>query len=158
MAIDAVNDARVAGPDHRWELDLPEEPLLVSGDEHALHQVLANLLANARTHTPGGTTVTVEMIDSDAVAEMHVRDDGPGIAPELVPHIFERFIRGDAARSRATDNTGLGLSIAAAIIEAHAGSIEVESRPGRTDFIVRIASTPAAARATGTPIPPVAHR
>jgi two-component system OmpR family sensor kinase len=150
MAIDAVSDARVAGRDHRWELDFGDEPLHVRGDESALHQVLANLLANARTHTPAGTTIWVEVLAIERAVELRVRDNGPGIPGEVLPHIFERFVRGDEARSRATDSTGLGLSIATAIVHAHDGTITVESRPGRTEFVIHIPVAPV--HATAEPI------
>ncbi len=80
--------------DHRWQLDLPDEPVVVPGDAPRLTQVLTNLLANARTHTPAGTTVTVGLARGDGGARLTVADDGPGIAPDLLPHVFERFARG----------------------------------------------------------------
>ncbi len=103
LVIDVVNDARVAAPDHQWQLDLPEEPVTVTGDEQRLHQVLANLTANARVHTPVGSTITssvrVAPDAADAVL-VEVCDDGPGIPAELQPELFERFVRGEASRSR----------------------------------------------------------
>jgi two-component system, OmpR family, sensor kinase len=140
LAIDATSDARVAGPGHRWQLELPEGPVLVPGDDQRLHQALANLLSNARTHTPAGTTVTVTVgsaPDRDA-AELTVTDDGPGIPAELQPDLFERFVRGDSSRSRAAGSTGLGLSIVAAVVTAHHGSVGVTSEPGRTCFRVTL--------------------
>jgi len=138
LAIDAVSDARVAGPVHRWQLDLPAESVAVVGDGARLHQVLANLLANARTHTPPGTTVTTSLrVDGDRAA-LRVTDDGPGIAPDLLPEVFDRFTRGDTSRSRAAGSTGLGLAIVAAVVAAHAGSVEASSQPGRTAFTVRL--------------------
>ncbi len=140
LLLDAVGDAHVAGPDHRWQLDLPDEPVTVTGDPHALAQVVTNLLANARRHTPSGTTVTAS-IEADPRrpwVEVHVHDDGPGIAPDLVPELFERFTRGDVARSRAAGGSGLGLSIVKAIVTAHHGTVAVTSRPGDTDFVVRL--------------------
>ncbi|GLI26709.1 two-component sensor histidine kinase [Agromyces rhizosphaerae] len=138
LVVDVVGDAHVAGPDHRWELDVPEEPVLVAGDLSRLHQVLANLLANARVHTPAGTTVSVALAHDGGDAVVTVADDGPGIAPDLQRTLFERFARGDASRSRATGSTGLGLAIARAVVVAHGGSIGVESEPGRTVFTVRL--------------------
>ncbi|SCG43477.1 sensor histidine kinase [Micromonospora humi] len=136
MAVNAVSDAHVAGPEHRWQLDLPDEPLSVTGDPHRLHQVLANLLANARVHTPPGTTVTTRLaVVADGV-ELRVTDDGTGVPAELQPEVFERFARGDSSRSRAHGSTGLGLAIVAAVVEAHHGRVEVASRPGRTAFTV----------------------
>ncbi|MFD3512590.1 sensor histidine kinase [Streptomyces sp. NPDC058657] len=105
LVVDAVSDARVAGQDHVWQLELPGEPVLVRGDPARLQQVLVNLLGNARTHTPPGTTVTtcVRAEPADGAGRgvvVEVRDDGPGIAPELVGRVFERFARGDVARTR----------------------------------------------------------
>jgi two-component system, OmpR family, sensor kinase len=142
LAIDAVSDARVAGSDHSWQLDLPDEPVLVHGDEHALHQVIANLLSNARTHTPAGTTVLTEVTETSGTVALHVRDDGPGIPAHVLPHVFERFVRADNSRSRASGSTGLGLSIVAAVVHAHGATIDVRSRPGRTEFVVRLDRPP----------------
>ncbi len=142
VLVDAVSDAHVAGPDHAWELDLPEEPVLVAGDAHRLHQVFTNLLANARVHTPAGTTVRVgvraEAREGASVAVVTVADDGPGIAPELLPTLFERFVRGDASRSRHAGSTGLGLAIVSAVVAAHNGAVTVRSDPGETVFTVTI--------------------
>jgi two-component system OmpR family sensor kinase len=138
VVLDAVSDARVAGPDHRWQLDLPDEPVTAVGDQARLHQVLTNLLANARTHTPPGTTVVTGLATEGAAAVLTVTDDGPGIAPELQPQVFNRFVRGDTSRSRAAGSTGLGLSIVAAVVSAHGGDVTVSSRPGRTVFTVRL--------------------
>jgi two-component system OmpR family sensor kinase len=138
VALNAVADARAAGPGHRWRLALPEEPVLVSGDEHRLSQVVANLLANARTHTPPGTGIELSLEPADGHVELTVTDEGPGIAPELLDRVFERFVRGDRARSRATGSTGLGLAIVQAVVQAHGGTVTVASRPGRTSFTVRL--------------------
>ena len=138
VLVDAVSDAQVAGPDHQWEIDLPEEELLVAGDASRLHQVIANLLANARIHTPAGTTVTAALERQDSQVVLEVRDTGPGIDPELVPTIFERFVRGDGSRARATGSTGLGLAIVTAVVDAHGGRAEVESAPGATVFRVTL--------------------
>ncbi|GAA3105464.1 HAMP domain-containing sensor histidine kinase [Pseudonocardia yunnanensis] len=140
LVVDAVSDAHAAGPGHRWQLDLPEEPVTVPGDALRLAQVLANLLANARTHTPQGTTVTVALAVESAGARLEVVDDGPGIAPELLPHVFERFARGSTSRSRANGSSGLGLAIVDAVVAAHGGSVRVASVPGRSAFIVRLPS------------------
>ncbi|MCW4385241.1 HAMP domain-containing histidine kinase [Salinibacterium sp. SYSU T00001] len=138
LLIDAVSDATVAGPDHVWSLDLPEEPVAVTGDDGRLRQVVANLLANARTHTPAGTEVTVGLaVESDA-AVITVADDGPGIAEDLAPRLFERFARGDSSRSRTAGSTGLGLAIVRAVVEGHGGTVVVESVPGSTVFTVRL--------------------
>jgi two-component system, OmpR family, sensor kinase len=140
LVVDAVSDAHIAGPDHQWSLDLPDEPVVVSGDEARLHQVLGNLLANARTHTPAGTLVTTSLAVDDAGggAVLTVADDGPGIPSWLRPEIFERFARGDSSRSRRGGNTGLGLAIVAAVVRAHHGTIDVNSAPGKTEFAVTL--------------------
>ncbi|HTY73114.1 MAG TPA: HAMP domain-containing sensor histidine kinase [Actinomycetes bacterium] len=142
LLVDAVSDAHAAGPDHHWELDLPEEPMTVPGDAARLHQVAANLLANARTHTPPGTRVRVGLLPEAGQAVLTVSDDGPGIPPALLPDVFERFARGDGSRSRAAGSTGLGLAIVAAVVEAHGGAVEVRSRPGETVFTVRLPLAP----------------
>ncbi|WP_246103109.1 sensor histidine kinase [Streptomyces piniterrae] len=140
LVVDAVSDARAAGPGHRWRLELPDEPALVRGDAGRLHQILVNLLANARTHTPEGTTVTagVRKVGDGSAVRLEVRDDGPGIPPDLLPHVFERFARGDASRSRAAGSTGLGLAIVQAVVTAHGGTVGVDSVPGRTVFGVTL--------------------
>ncbi|MYW98841.1 HAMP domain-containing protein [Streptomyces sp. SID8378] len=156
LVVDAVSDARAAdqrgtdaGGRHHWRLELPDaaEPVTVRADPERLQQVLVNLLANARTHTPPGTTVTVSVQPPARGAgpvTLEVRDDGPGIPVELLPHVFERFARGDASRARgadgggATGSTGLGLAIVQAVVAAHGGRVAVESGPGRTVFAVEL--------------------
>lgn len=138
LVVEAVGDARPAGPDHSWALDVDEEPVAVTGDSTRLHQVIANLLTNARTHTPAGTTVTVALRPSGGTAEVTVHDDGPGIDPDVIDEIFERFSRGDRSRARKTGGTGLGLSIAKAIVGAHDGTLTVSSTPGDTTFVIRL--------------------
>ncbi|MDQ2836274.1 MAG: HAMP domain-containing histidine kinase [Actinomycetota bacterium] len=138
LAVDAVSDAHAAGRGHRWNLELPEEPVLVLGDGARLHQVLANLLANARTHTPAGTDVAISLAQQGHNALLSVRDNGPGIPAALMPDIFERFSRGEQSRSRAAGSTGLGLAIVAAVVAAHDGRITVSSLPGDTVFEVTL--------------------
>lgn len=132
---------------HRWRLELPAEPVTVRADPDRFQQVLVNLLANARTHTPPGTTVTVSVrppVRAGGPVTLEVRDDGPGIPAELLPHVFERFARGDASRSRgagtgtATGSTGLGLAIVQAVVSAHGGRVRVDSEPGRTAFVIEL--------------------
>jgi two-component system, OmpR family, sensor kinase len=166
LAIDVTSDARVARRDHHWRLDLPSDPVLVRGDEHRLHQVLANLMSNAGKHTPEGSTVTValhvEESGGDSApdggmlergvrpvaprVELSIVDDGHGIPPELLPDLFERFTRGDTSRAHdleaAGKSTGLGLAIVDAVVAAHGGSITVTSRPGRTRFAIYLPLLP----------------
>ncbi|TYR55408.1 sensor histidine kinase [Streptomyces parvus] len=167
LVVDAVSDARAAdqrgtdaGGRHHWRLELPDaaEPVTVRADPERLQQVLVNLLANARTHTPPGTTVTVSVqppVRGGGPVTLEVRDDGPGIPVELLPHVFERFARGDASRARgadgggATGSTGLGLAIVQAVVSAHGGRVAVESGPGRTVFAVELPTD--AVPADGTP-------
>jgi two-component system OmpR family sensor kinase len=165
LAIDVTSDARVARREHHWRLDLPSDPILVRGDEHRLHQVLANLMSNAGKHTPPGSTVSVALRVDEAPGtrsdswsapdggmvergvrpaapriELSITDDGAGIPPELLPDLFERFTRADTSRARDLDaagkSTGLGLAIVDAVVAAHGGSITVTSRPGRTRFAI----------------------
>jgi len=181
LAIETVSDEKVMAPDRLWRLELAEEPVVVRGDAAQLHQVLANLLSNARKHTEPGTTVTtgVKRTD-DGTAIVTVTDNGTGIAPEFVDRVFRRFARADASRQNpvgtaapaavpsragsqamapaaararagspapftspvpaatAEGTSGLGLSIVQAIVEAHGGTVYVTSRPGRTQFAVRL--------------------
>jgi two-component system OmpR family sensor kinase len=180
LAIDATSDAQVAHRGHRWVLELPDDPVLVRGDEHRLHQVLANLLSNADRHTPDGTTVTVRVSDTFPADEpgtgrqsarhgtlppaprmvLTVTDNGPGIPAGLLPDLFERFTRADTSRSHATNasSTGLGLAIVDAVVAAHQGAVLVTSRPGMTCFTIVLArlsesSAPTAPARTGHRLP-----
>lgn len=137
LALEAVADARVVDPDRHWALDLPEEPVTTTGDDQRLHQVLSNLLTNARRHTPEGTRVTVGL-RRDHGAVLTVHDDGPGLPADLADRAFERFTRGDNARTRTSGGAGLGLSLVEAITIAHGGTVTVASRPGHTTFTVRL--------------------
>ncbi|MER6416363.1 sensor histidine kinase [Streptomyces humidus] len=189
LVLDAVTDAHAAGPGHRWALELSEEPVTVTGDAHRLHQALANLLANARLHTPVGSTVTVSLKTvpptgaeagqpagqptgpadggtargaatdtttgsasgttagrtagrtAGGTVLLEVHDDGPGVAADIRPKVFERFTRADRRRTGDMGGgagTGLGLSIVAAVAEAHGGSVTLVSEPGSTTFTVRL--------------------
>ncbi len=153
MLADAIGDAYTVAPDHEWELDAPDGPVTIQGDAARLEQVIVNLVANAHRHTPEGTLVSValrELPETDEV-EIVVADDGPGIDPALQPHLFERFARGDASRTRATGSTGLGLAIAAAVVEAHSGRIEAVSQPGSTRFVIRLPRRQPARAGDGAP-------
>jgi two-component system, OmpR family, sensor kinase len=140
IAIDVTNDARVAGRDHRWVLDLPLAPITVIGDDHRLREVFANLLTNARTHTPPGSSVKVTVTtDPEAhTAILEVSDDGPGIPTAAQSRVFERFYRADSPRAPLTGSSGLGLAIVAAVAKAHGGNVSVISAPGHTSFTVTL--------------------
>ncbi|MFI5507774.1 sensor histidine kinase [Mycobacterium sp. NPDC051804] len=151
VVADAVNDARVSAPTHHWQMNVPDNEVWVRGDRTRLHQTLAVLLSNARVHTPEGTTVVTTVAtgradDGKAYVEVTVSDDGPGIDSELLPHLFERFVRADKSRSREAGSFGLGLSIAASIVEAHGGTISAQSDSGRTAFSVRLPTAEAPAQ------------
>jgi len=136
--VDAVSDAHAAGPDHVWRVEVPDEPVTVVGDSARLHQVVVNLLANARVHTPPSTIVTVGLAESDSAVTLTVTDNGPGIPAAQIATLFERFSRGDSSRTRATGSTGLGLAIVHAVVSAHRGTVAVESRKGQTVFTVTL--------------------
>ena len=141
LLLEAVADAKVVAPEHVWRLDLPEDPVTVVGDEHRLHQVVTNLINNARRHTPAGTTVTVGARPRPADGEdvrITVHDDGPGIPDGLHGRVFERFTRGDTSRTRASGGAGLGLSLVQAITGAHGGFAAMDSRPGDTTFTISL--------------------
>ncbi|MFH8520430.1 sensor histidine kinase [Streptomyces gelaticus] len=140
LILNATDDARAAGPGHHWLLDLPEDPVTVTGDAHRLQQAISNLLANARTHTPPGTDVTIALTTCETGVRVDVSDEGPGIPEELQPEVFGRFVRADHARSRSTGSTGLGLAIVHAVITAHGGTATVTSRPGHTTFRLTLPS------------------
>ncbi|HMM82097.1 MAG TPA: ATP-binding protein [Terrimesophilobacter sp.] len=134
IVADVVEDARAASPDHTWVVDGGDRESVVWGDPARLHQALANLVANARVHSPEGTTVVTTLSRSADQVCVTVADDGPGIPEKLLPTLFERFVRGDGSRSRTSGSTGLGLSIAKAIADAHGATLTVASTPGDTRF------------------------
>jgi two-component system sensor histidine kinase TrcS len=143
LVLDAVNDAAAAAPSHHWVKNMPEAPVWVRGDRARLHQVVTNLLNNAWVHTPPGVTVTTAIAEDSRgvggpVAELTVANDGPAIDADMVPHLFERFVRADKARSGELGSTGLGLAIVASIVSAHRGSVDEESAHGATVFRVRL--------------------
>lgn len=140
----AASDALAAHRSHEWAVDVPQEAILVEGDAEQLHRMVANLLANAGTHTPPGTRVTVSLRPPDSDADgarvvLMVSDDGDGIDDELVPVLFERFVRGDSSRTRAANgSTGLGLAIVRSIVEAHGGTVSVSTSAAGTRFVVEL--------------------
>jgi two-component system OmpR family sensor kinase len=133
---DAAADHAALDDGHPLTLEAPTA-VVVKGDEAGLRQVVGNLLANARTHTPVGTVVRLSLAADDGSAVLTVADDGPGIPAAQLGRVFERFHRGDPSRSRETGGAGLGLSIAAALVAAHGGTIEATNTPGAT-FTVRL--------------------
>ena len=142
LVLNAVNDAAVAAPTHRWVKDLPDEPVWVRGDPDRLHQLVSNLLTNGWVHTPAGVTVTTGIAchrspTGGSYAELTVADDGPDIDPGLLPHLFERFVRAKNSPYDGSGN-GLGLAIVDSIVKAHRGSVTAESADGQTTFRVRL--------------------
>jgi two-component system OmpR family sensor kinase len=128
LIVEVVASAKAAGPDHPIELNLPQEELFVLGDSRRIHQVVANLLANARTHTPLGTKVNVTARQTLAEVIIEVADNGPGLSKSDQERIFERFFRADPARVRHSgEGSGLGLSIVDAVMKAHGGYVSVKS-------------------------------
>jgi two-component system OmpR family sensor kinase len=128
----AVISARAAGPNHPVTFNPPSEEFFTLGDEPRIHQVVANLLANARAHTPAGTSIDVSITrDSDGI-RIAVADNGPGLSNDDQEKIFERFYRADSSRVRVDgEGSGLGLSIVDAVMGAHGGSVSVQSELGK---------------------------
>jgi two-component system OmpR family sensor kinase len=126
---EAVDTALTVEPERPISLDA--ERAVVLGDRDRLRQIVDNLLANAREHTPPQTPVHVSVSTSDGTARIEVEDAGPGMAPEEAQRVFERFYRADQSRSRASGGVGLGLSIVAAVAEAHGGEASARSEPGK---------------------------
>jgi two-component system, OmpR family, sensor kinase len=130
LASEAVRTATAVGPE--WPVRFwAARPVEVTADKDRLRQVIDNLLANVRAHTPEGTTTTVRIDEIGDQAEIEVRDSGPGMPEEEARRIFERFYRADPARSRASGGSGLGLSIVWAIVAAHGGTVTAISAPGQ---------------------------
>ena len=128
---ECIASASAAGPDHPITADI-EPDIFVLGDNKRIHQAIANLLANARTHTPLGTKITVRAKSGEDDTRVSVSDEGPGLSPADQKKIFERFFRADPSRQRSSgEGSGLGLSIVDAIMKLHGGSVSVESELGR---------------------------
>jgi two-component system, OmpR family, sensor kinase len=166
LAADAVSDARIVAPDRRIDLIVaPGAAFIVDGDEPRLRQVIGNLVNNAITHTPPGTSVRVRIASDTLIPPapgghatdpnagsmgrptpavvLDVEDDGPGMTPEQAQRVFERFYRADQARNRASGGTGLGLAIVAGLVAAHGGTVSVRTAPGRgADFQVKLPLSP----------------
>src|SRR5690606_33191230 len=159
---DAVQAARAIEPDRPISVELPsgDRPLVVTGDDARLRQIVGNLLGNALTHTPAGSPVAVRLRAEPGTGVVEVSDRGPGLTPEQAERVFERFYRVDSARTRPLGGpgaqgpgaplggTGLGLAIVAALVAAHQGVVEVESTPGEgATFRVKLPLAPSEASA-----------
>ncbi len=138
LLLEAVADARVLSPEHQWRLELPEDIVEVVGDEARLHQVVTNLLTNARKYTPPGSIVTVGVRREGDAWLLRIGDDGPGFPDGLADHAFERFVRGDAARTREGSGAGLGLALVKAIVDEHGGTVSLSSQPGETTVAITL--------------------
>jgi two-component system OmpR family sensor kinase len=143
LAHDAVRGGAALATGQRLEVVTPDE-VTIEGDPDRLLQLLLILLENAIRHTPAGASIALEVQPPhDGLVRLIVRDEGEGIAPEHLPHLFDRFYRADGARGRATGGTGLGLAIARTIVRSHGGEIAVASAPGKgTTFTVTLPSAP----------------
>jgi two-component system OmpR family sensor kinase len=134
LGADAVLDARALAPEREIDLirlDAADGPVVVTGDEVRLRQVVGNLVSNALTHTPDKTPFRVGVGRTERGATLEVADDGPGLPADQAERVFERFYRADKSRSRAHGGSGLGLSIVAALVHAHGGLVELETAPGK---------------------------
>ena len=128
----ASESARASSPEHQISLVLPEEELFILGDRNRIFQVVANLLENARNHTPAGSSIQVSLTESEDEIKIEVADNGPGIEKHDLERIFERFYRADSSRTRTrkSEGSGLGLSIVKAVMQAHGGDVTVDSTMG----------------------------
>jgi two-component system, OmpR family, sensor kinase len=138
LASEAVADFEAVSTDHpvTWQ---PKGEVLVRGDRIRLRHVIDNLLGNARMHTPTGTEIDVSVRSNNGNAELVIADNGPGIQEEDRARVFERFWRADRSRTRNTGGAGLGLAIVESLVQAHGGTVQVESTPGqRTAFTIRL--------------------
>jgi two-component system OmpR family sensor kinase len=149
VVADAVDAARAVDPGRPITLEVTANgaPLVVTGDDARLRQVMTNLIGNALSHTPAGAGVTVRLRPEQGAGVIEVADQGPGLTPEQAGRVFERFYRVDTARTRSTEaatgGSGLGLAIVAALVAAHRGTVEVESEPGHgATFRVRLPLAP----------------
>jgi two-component system OmpR family sensor kinase len=125
---EAVETAHAVDPER--SIELTAERAVVVGDRVRLRQIVDNLLANVRAHTPADSAVSVSLTRVNGTAEIAVTDSGPGLDEEHLAHVFERFYRADASRARASGGVGLGLAIVAAVAEAHGGTVSASSEPG----------------------------
>ena len=128
----ASESARASSPEHQISMILPDEELFILGDRNRIFQVVANLLENARNHTPAGSSIQVSLTESEDEIKIEVADNGPGIEKHDLERIFERFYRADSSRTRTrkSEGSGLGLSIVKAVMQAHGGDVTVDSTMG----------------------------
>ncbi|CAM2925995.1 sensor histidine kinase [Skermania piniformis] len=153
LAGDAVRDARARSPERDIRLEVGTGPggVEVAGDEPRLRQVLSNLVGNAISHTPADAQVTVRLVPRPEQVAVQVIDTGPGMAPEDAARVFERFYRTDGSRTRHTGGTGLGLSIVSSLVDAHGGTVSVDTELGvGTTFTVELPRMPADVSDDGT--------
>jgi two-component system OmpR family sensor kinase len=130
VVVDAITAARAVSSE--WPITLRVTDIVtIDGDASRLRQVLDNLLANVRTHTPAGTSTSVQVGAEDGWATIVVADDGPGMTAAQAARVFERFFRADPSRSRSSGGAGLGMAIVHALVTAHGGHIGLETAPGR---------------------------
>lgn len=129
VARDAVADAHAVAPQRAITIDAPA-PVTITGDDTRLRQAVGNLMRNALVHTPAETPIEVALATRDGVATMSVIDHGPGLKPDDAGRVFEPFYRADQSRSRDSGGAGLGLSIVAAVVDAHGGKVKVNDTPG----------------------------
>jgi two-component system OmpR family sensor kinase len=129
LAVDAAADARARSPERRVTASV-SEGVVVSGDEHRLRQVVANLVSNALLHTPADAGIEARVRSDNGTAVLEVHDEGPGMSPDVAARAFERFYRADPSRSRHHGGSGLGLSIVRAIVDAHGGKVSLDTALG----------------------------
>jgi two-component system, OmpR family, sensor kinase len=130
LVADAARDAAAVDPERPITTEL-DGPIVVLGDEDRLRQVVANVVGNALVHTPADVAIELSAGSADGKARITVTDHGPGMQPDVVARVTERFYRADRSRARDRGGSGLGMSIADATISAHDGTIEIDSEVGR---------------------------
>jgi two-component system OmpR family sensor kinase len=131
LVTEAVASAQAAGPGYEITISSQSDEIFVLGDSMRIHQAIANLLANARTHTPVGTKISVAINQDDLETRISISDNGPGLSDADQKRVFERFFRADPSRVRVSgEGSGLGLAIVDAVMKAHGGRVEVQSKLG----------------------------
>ena len=141
ILLEAVEDARVTAPDRHWGLQMPEEPVLVRGDEEQLRRLAGNLVANVRLHTDAGTHATCLLETTGDRVVLQVHDTGPGFPPDLLDQAHLRFARA-RHRRESIESTGLGLAIVQAVAQSHDGVLQITSTPGDTTVRVVLPASP----------------